>query len=185
MELNEFRDVMMGLKASIPKWAPDFKDAVTLPVWFSAFREIELEQLKTACRLAVNTLDEFPSIKALKGICMGYILPDEQLGQDTANRIGDAIHNFGYMRPTEARAWLGELAWATILRHGSWYDLCNLETVKELEYMKKDMAKTAINIWQNHQAFGGDKALGLPEKLEYEKPPMLREALKIAKAHLD
>ncbi len=180
MEFNDFKVIMIGLSRAIPKYRVDFSDNPTLMIWFSSMQELDAEDLKIACRLAINTLDEFPSIRILKGLCKGKIQDAGEIGQDIANKIGDAINRFGAYRPDDAKEWLGELGWETVKRHGSWWDLCNIETYAELEHRKRDMKKTAESIYRNYEAFGGEKKLALPEKIDYETNPALRNALKLA-----
>lgn len=168
MEFNEFKVMMIGLSKAIPKYRVDFSDAETLKIWFGSMQEIDTEQLRTACRLAVNTLDDFPSIKTLKALCKGNIQDPAEIGQYTANKIGEAISRFGGYRAMEAKEWLGDLAWETVKRHGGWWDLCNIDSMQDLEFLKKDMQKTAESIYRNYEAFGSEKKIGLPEKVRTE-----------------
>lgn len=186
MELNKFRDVMFGLSLGF-KWKPDFADDARLKVWFSSFNEVPLECLEMAARLALDTLDEFPSVRQLKALCNGMVQDAESIGQEIANKIGEAIGNPGGYQPVKAKSILGDLAWAVVERHGGWWDLCNLETVKELNFLKRDMAKTAKNIYLEHQAFGHEKTIGLPTKnggllgKAESRPEILTRALNIVK----
>ncbi len=179
MEINEFRNAIMGLSKAVPKFAHNFGDPAFLHTWYSALQEFSLEEFQIACRLAVNTQDEFPSIKKLKALCKGNIQDPKEIGQGIAQKIGEAINDIGGYQSEKAREVLGELAWKTVQRHGGWYDICNTDTYQALEFLKKDMAKTATSIYEQHEAYGGEKKIGLPEKLDYEKNPALANALKL------
>lgn len=181
MKINEFSQLMFGLSKTLPKWAPSFQDEGTIHSWYTQFQEIDFEELKRACRLAINTLEEFPSVKKLKDLCRGNILTDEQVGQDIANKIGECIGVFGGYSPGAARQTIGELGWIVVMRHGGWWDLCNIESDTALEFLKKEMKKTATNVYQNYRVFGKEKTIGIPDKIDYESNPLLQQALRIVK----
>lgn len=47
-----------------------------------------------------------------------------QIAQEIANRCFGAIRRFGYTKPQQARAFIGELGWRLIERRGGWVHHC-------------------------------------------------------------
>lgn len=185
MEINEFRNAIMGLAKAIPKFAQNFGDPAFLHIWYGSFQEFTLEEFQIGCRLAINTQDEFPSIKTLKGLCRGNIQDPQEIGQSIAQKIGEAIVKFGGYSGARAEEWLGELAWKVVIRHGGWWDICNIESYQAMEFLKREMAKTATSIYLQYEAHGEEKKLALPEKIDYEKKPALANALKMISGQRD
>lgn len=49
---------------------------------------------------------------------------NDSLAQEAAARVIQAIGNFGWTNPEEARAFVGELGWRAVTRFGGWQYIC-------------------------------------------------------------
>lgn len=174
MEINEFRNMMVSLSKGLRKWAPDFSDEATVRIWYPSFMDISFEELKAACRLAIDSLKEFPSVKELKELCNGNILDDIEVGQDIASRIEKSVGSYGYTNPQLAKDYIGGLGWEVVKACGGWNEICNIE-YDRMSSAKKQWREQGTLLWKKHRAYGMDNPLSIPEKTSTE----LRSALSL------
>lgn len=68
--------------------------------------------------------------------------------REAASRVSTAVSKFGYTNPEEARAFVGELGWHIVERHGGWSYLCqNLGVTIDLttfHAQARDLAKATL-----------------------------------------
>jgi hypothetical protein len=187
MDKREFMELMLGMSLALKKWAPDFTDQATLRAWYQMLGDIEPEKLRMACKKAILTLDEFPSIAKIIRITKGTNLSDEEIGQDIASRIEGAVSSIGhclYESTEEGKARhhkrlldkVGPIGMEVIRMAGGWNHICGAET-DELMSLRKQWRELATVVSKRLHASGENKAPELPEGSRVEKPKALQAAL--------
>lgn len=111
--------------------------------------EVGYARLASAIRTVIRTRksrDGFPSISELAQAA-GAVKDAQSEGDEAANRIVQAISDFGWSSPASAREFIGELGWLVVQRAGGWESVCDV-TVKQVPFVRKqyaDMAKMLYN----------------------------------------
>lgn len=167
MEINEFKALMVGLSKGLGRFnKKDFTDDETVRVWYPSFKDMSLETFRAGCRLAIDTLDDFPSPRQLKELCTGNIRTDEQVGQDVAARIEHALRSArgGRTGWEWVKGHIGEVGCEVVQRCGGWHTICDIESDDEMPSKRKQWRDIATQIWQQHRAFGADSPIALPQK---------------------
>jgi len=98
-----------------------------------------LEKIFTTRR----TRDPFPSIKEI----LDQILPPtdfESEAREAAGRILQAVNRFGWVNPTEACKFIGELGWRAVERYGGWNSLCHTMTVQNTPIIQAQLRDIAL-----------------------------------------
>ena len=175
--LVEFRDTVVQLATVLPKYAPDFKNKDVIKGYYGALQDLDPTKLADACDLASKTLDEFPSIRKLLELSEGNILDEEEIAQDIASKIENAIRLYGWPSPGRAREYIGELGWEVVNQSNGWNEICDLN-YDALPSARKRWRELAVNLYKNHRAFGEDKRLAIPSKIP-EKSIALQRALNL------
>ena len=105
-----------------------------------------LEAYRAWRRNAKNT--QFPLPAQIRNMIQPEV-DDDSLAKDAASRILEAVVKFGWNNPTEAKAYVGDLAWAVVVRFGGWdYVSRNMGTanlnIGTFQAQARDIAKTQI-----------------------------------------
>jgi hypothetical protein len=162
MDLERFGLALKSLALVLPKWAPDFSKPNAIGIWFTSFKEMPQEKFLLGCKLAKESLEEFPSLKKLMELCEGNILDPEELGQQIAAKIEEAMEKIGGYNPQYAQNFLGPLGWKIVQENGGWNAICNL-TYKDLEHLRKKWRDRAKILHKNMRHLGHDLPPNLPE----------------------
>lgn len=101
----------------------DFKLA---SIWSQALSSYSDEIVKKAFALAIKTMEHFPVIKDIIGICDGRHQSSEDDGRELAARIEGAITKFGSYNFKDAKEYLGPIAWEVVTLNGGWQEVCNV-----------------------------------------------------------
>lgn len=85
---------MVYTASLLRKWAPDFTDPSVIQGYYLSLKSIEYESLREACKIATETLEEFPTIAKFREMC-GYELPKnhKQQGIEAANQVYMSLLN--------------------------------------------------------------------------------------------
>jgi hypothetical protein len=120
---------------------------------------------------AIKAIDQF--IMSLKGRprmpspaeLVAILAPKEDPeneAQEAAARIIAAISRFGPYRVKDARAFIGELGWAVVLKDGGWENVCSV-TSDQLPAVRAQYRKMALSSYERAKLGMHDHAPALPE----------------------
>jgi hypothetical protein len=120
-------------------------ETLKLYVWDS--REMDVNELKRAFEIHRNgpKAEFFPLPCVLRRYLVGD--PTDE-AEECAARIFESIRKFGYQAGSEARKFMGELAWDVVDGFGGWSNLCtsnNLGNEATLRAQMRNMAQAKIN----------------------------------------
>lgn len=93
-----------------------------------------------------NDRDPFPSIKTIRDLVAPPVNTDHD-AIEAANRIVQAIADFGYYQAEGAKRFIGELGWLVVQREGGWETLCESLTTDQIPTRKaqwRELAKALI-----------------------------------------
>lgn len=113
--------------------------------------------------------DPFPSVADLKKIACREV-DDMDEAVEAANRIIEAVTKFGYRKPEEAKAWMGDIAWYVVSKNSTWQDFCSSLLTKDVPMYRaqfRDLALSAIrrykagllNVAPTFKALSGNSGL--------------------------
>lgn len=89
-------------------------------------------------------------------------LTDEQLALESVSRIVQAISKYGHTNEDRAKAFIGELGWAVVVREGGWPRMCAIENTRELSFLKAQWLKLALAVQAMAKAGKLNEAPRLP-----------------------
>lgn len=98
---------------------------------------------------------------------------DEDKARDAASRIVSAMSRFGYMRPEDAKEYVGELGWAVVERQGGWSSLCERVMREELPTYQAQWRQLALSLIHLFESGLGHRPPELPDA----NPKMLTKNL--------
>lgn len=153
MDEKEFLRLMSFTALAVKKWAPDFSDVNTMRIWYASLKGVDPDKLRSACRIARETMDEFPTIAKIIRLSNGVFLSDEEVGRDLAVRIEEAIGRFGYTNPGSAETFIGELGWEVVKQSGGWSSVCSI-TEDHLASSRKHWRETGALVSKKFHTLG-------------------------------
>lgn len=105
--------------------------------------------------------DAFPSVKTIKEQ-LDPSVDDEALAAEAATRLAGSIGRYGYTNPAEARAYMGEVAWAIVEREGGWQGLCERTKENQIPTLKAQWRQLAVALMAKSRAGKLNDAPALP-----------------------
>lgn len=107
-------------------------DDTAISLWYQMLRDLDCQTVNTAVMGMVATLKYPPSIADIREAvarAMAEARGDPDAGQ-AWRTVYKAIGRYGYYRPGEARAALGERMWKAIDMVGGWSHLCSTDEIE-------------------------------------------------------
>ena len=154
---------MIELKKMLLGMAEVYGDVFSelrLETYCNMLRDIPIHRLSQAIQeiLANPNQRRMPLPAEIRARASGEVSSDQEAVL-ASNRIVEAMHKFGYPNPTEARRFMGELAWSVVESEGGWESLCERTTADHLPALKAQWRELAKAI----QARG--KSTGRPPEI--------------------
>lgn len=133
--------LLMLLSASYPRFA--FKaDEETVNIWYGMLEDLPDEVVAVATKRMIATLKFPPTIADIREAVASTA--QDASGSLSAGeawrKVIRAVGDYGYYRPDEARAYLGEDIWRAIEMIGGWCDMCvseDPETVRSAQFERR------------------------------------------------
>lgn len=124
---KDFATFIFHMAKAIPTFAPDFKDAETLAIWFKAFADFDMEDLRKVYAYARDNEQQFPSIARLKVLLNS--------GRDTGkfDELVKLIGAHGSYRPPV----VDDLMARAVNRMGGWKRVCEWSN-DELPFRRRE-----------------------------------------------
>lgn len=97
----------------------------------------------------------------IRAICDPAV-DEESLAKEAAARVIQAIKLFGYMRPDEAKEFIGDLGWGVVERRGGWRTLCEGLMEHEIPMFQAQARELAKAHLQLSKAGQLNKPIALP-----------------------
>ncbi len=156
-------------------FAPNFKginpkdiDANYVQGWTIGLEGLSLQQVYDGLKAASKSTEWWPSVAEIRRLALGRTKTDQEIGFEVAGLIDTAIRRFGYMRPEEAQAMIGELGWSIVQARGGWERTCSANTETEQSFNKKEWAEAARLASQDQRTKSdlqlvGKETLALPQ----------------------
>jgi hypothetical protein len=124
-------------------------DDEVLKMYAEDLSDLELMEVQEAMRLyRKNPKNRHMPLPAQIREMLEPQLDDDALARDAASRIVAAVSKFGWCNSSDAKAYIGELGWRVVDRHGGWLYVCeNLGRsldVGMFQAQARELAKTQI-----------------------------------------
>ena len=158
VRLNVMKDI-------VTKYAP--RDAISETVaafWCDALQDFSDEQIDDAFKYAYSNLTEWPAPAKIKSLCLNITKDDDEIGNEVAASIYEALNEFGHMRPNQAREKIGELGWRVVQACGGWYQISRIENEQEGAFAKKRWKELAMSFHKGYVQDGFNRAHQIPAK---------------------
>lgn len=145
-----------------------------LRFYLDSLADLPIEDVNRAIVELAKSCRMMPTIAEIRAKANpAEAVTDEHRAVETANRIVEAISEFGWVDPAGAQAFLGDLGWKVVERDGGWLSVCTRTTNDDLPIIKAQWRELAKALMAMSKAGILDQPIGLPgndkQKLLEEK----------------
>lgn len=98
------------------------------------------------------TYRSFPTVGQIREIVTPST-DDDSVARDSAAKIVAAVSKYGWNNATQAREFMGELAWSVVAQQGGWVNICETLTHDNIGIMQaqwRDLAKSTVRITKSN-----------------------------------
>jgi hypothetical protein len=105
--------------------------------------------------------DRFPLPVKLKAMIGEAESPDDH-ARDASSRIVAAVSKYGWNNLEQAKAYIGDLGWEVVKRHGGWQTLCESLTYSNMGMLQAQWRELAASIQRSGATQSSGPALPPP-----------------------
>lgn len=147
-KLRELKKLLIGLG----QYRQMDMTGLPLDAYAEDLIDLELEKIGYAIK-AIRTTIDYKPFAALVGLIRQKVLGNEKdEALEAANRILQAMSNFGWTNPEAAREFIGELGWRVVQREGGWLALCERTINDDLPILKAQWRELAAATMRREQS---------------------------------
>lgn len=141
MTRKETAQMLALLSASYPRFGLK-TDELALSAWHEMLQDLPGNVVAVAVKRMIATLKFPPTIADIRGAVADATRDANGTlsAGDAWRKVRKAISNYGFYRPDEARAYLGEDVWRTVEMVGGWSEICvgeDSETVLSAQFERR------------------------------------------------
>jgi hypothetical protein len=147
-------------------------------MYLEDLQELSPDELSLACRQYRSNPENkfFPLPASLIAIVKGTQTP-EDVGQDIATRIWEAMARHGWNNPDKARLYIGEAGWEVVKRFGGWLSLCEGTTMDSRGTLIAQMRGIATALHRKEVSVQRAALVGSDPLKKLDTPPPTNEAV--------
>jgi hypothetical protein len=141
-------------------------------------QELTGDELALACRQYRTNCENkfFPLPSVLIALARGTQSP-EDVGQDIATRIWEAMARRGWNNPEQAKLYIGDAGWEVVKRFGGWQSLCEGTTMDSRGTLIAQMRGIATVLHRKELSVQRAALVGSDPLKKLDTPPPTNEAV--------
>lgn len=141
-----------------------------LSMFVEDLSELDFDQLQFAIRkYRQDPLNVFFPLPAKLIAIITPVLNEKDEAQEVANLIITAVSKYGYTNPEQARKFMGDLAWETVIKMSGWKHICETLTIENEGMIRAQIRGMAEVVSKKAKRGELDQTPQLPQSSEVRK----------------